>query len=683
MATEFDLAQTFYIDKDAVRQADTIFITSVDLYFKNKPVAGKTKTGIFKPGVSVYICPVDNDAPNIEAAYPEVARIEYDSIIETTTAVTPTTFTFNFPVPIKTAQSYALLIKLDGSDDDFRLWWNKAGEKILNTTTGTQVSSGKVDGYFYTLTGGKSLTALKDADLKFNIKIARFTSLSTTYKIHNHENEFIKFFANSITGSFKGGEYVWQNTAPSTGNVIVTSNNTTIVGNGTSFSSTLQVGNKFVITDGSLGNADVRTVVSIANNTSMVIDTPPSFSNATAKYLKTPVATVFAYNAMTERLTLENSTANSTVLFSNNAFVYGVDSLARCKIEFLEKFEANYVRPAYNISTPAGTFTNAAINIANSSFYQSPSNKTLVENGEIEFIDSYPAAFASRSVEVQNGATLFDNSKSFESEITFNTTNIYTSPFAKEENLDIFVTRYEINNSAVGESGPSGNALSKYVSKRVVLADGQDAEDLRVYLSAYKPANTNIFVYGKFHNNVDSEPFDDKSWSLLELVTDKGLLSNPYNRDDIIELEYKVPYYQPGTAVDGLYTTENGNNVILGVGATVNTNISVNDVVRVYQPNFPNNHIISVVTAANTSSLTIADSISNTSMVSTGLKIEKIIDKNSAFINIQNSNIIRYYNSTYAALDGYKNFSIKIVLLSDTDHRVPHVNDLRAIAVSA
>ena len=62
---------------------------------------------------------------------------------------------------------------------------------------------------------------------------------------------------------------------------------------------------------------------------------------------------------------------------------------------------------------------------------------------------------------------------------------------------------------------------------------------------------------------------------------------------------------------------------------------------------------------------------------------DKITEKNSGFINIQNNNVIRYYNSSYSAFDGYKNFAIKIVLLSATEYRVPHVNDIRAIAVSA
>jgi hypothetical protein len=202
-------------------------------------------------------------------------------------------------------------------------------------------------------------------------------------------------------------------------------------------------------------------------------------------------------------------------------------------------------------------------------------------------------------------------------------------------------------------------------------------------LTAYKPANTDIAVYAKLLHAADPDAFDDKSWTQLELVTSANLLSNPYNRDDVIELEYKIPNYHTITTVDGLYTTQLSNTVIVSTSTTVNTSISVGDVVKVYQPNFPNNHVISIVTAANTSSLTIADPVSNTSMVSSGLLVGKVVEKNSAFVNIQNNGVVRYYTATGAAYDEYKTFAIKIVLLSDTDYRVPHVNNMRAIAVSA
>lgn len=683
MATEFDLAQTFFIDKSSVLQSDTVFITSVDLFLEAKPVAGKTKTGIYKPGMSVYICPVENDLPKLDQASTEVARVEYDSINTSTTSTTATRFTFNYPVPVTSNRSYAFLIKLDGSDNDFALWWNRAGENILNTTSASSVSSGKVDGYFYMLTEGQVLTPMKDADLKFNINVARFSADTATFKLYNSNNEFFKYYANSISGNFKGGEYVWQNTASSTGTLNISKTSTSIVGTTTSFSSTLQVGDKFVITDGTVGNADVRTVVSIANNTSMVIDATPSFTNTAASYKITPVGTVYDFVAVAERMVLEDSTANSTVYFTSNATLYGVDSQASCKIESIIDYQANFVRPAYNITTPSGTYTNVSINVANSTFGKSAGNKVPAEIDVVTYISGYPASFASRSHEVLNGATLFEGSKSFEAEIVFTTTNRYCSPYAKQDNMDLYVSRYEVSNNYSGEYNATGNAISKYISKRVVLADGQDAEDLRVYLTAYKPANTDILVYAKMISNADPEPFDDKNWTKLELITDTNLLSSSSNRDDVKEFEYKIPYYQTGVAAAGLYTTALGNNVVVGVGATVNTEISVNDLVKIYQPTFPNNHIISIVTAANTSSITIADSVSNTSMVTTGLQIEKISEKNSGFINIQNGNVVRYYNSSYSAYDGYKNFAIKIVLLSDRDYIVPHVNNMRAIALSA
>ena len=103
MATEFDLAQSFYIDPESVLNADTIYITGIDLYFNQKPVEGKTKTGISKPGVSLYVCPVVNEVPDLEEYYSDsVARLEYDSISTSNTATTATSFSFDFPVPIKT-----------------------------------------------------------------------------------------------------------------------------------------------------------------------------------------------------------------------------------------------------------------------------------------------------------------------------------------------------------------------------------------------------------------------------------------------------------------------------------------------------------------------------------------------------------------------------------------------------
>ena len=57
----FNLAQTFFVDADAAQQASSVYVTSIDLYFYGKPTAGKTKSGISKPGVSLFLCNTNTD----------------------------------------------------------------------------------------------------------------------------------------------------------------------------------------------------------------------------------------------------------------------------------------------------------------------------------------------------------------------------------------------------------------------------------------------------------------------------------------------------------------------------------------------------------------------------------------------------------------------------------------------
>ena len=56
---------------------------------------------------------------------------------------------------------------------------------------------------------------------------------------------------------------------------------------------------------------------------------------------------------------------------------------------------------------------------------------------------------------------------------------------------------------------------SRYISKNVILADKQDAEDLNCYLTAYRPTGTQFFVYGKFLNGSDTDTFSNKDWSYM------------------------------------------------------------------------------------------------------------------------------------------------------------------------
>ena len=85
------------------------------------------------------------------------------------------------------------------------------------------------------------------------------------------------------------------------------------------------------------------------------------------------------------------------------------------------------------------------------------------------------------------------------------------------------------------------NAHARYVTRRVVLDDTQDAEDLRVYLTGYKPSGTDIKVYYKIHNQEDEELFDDKLWVEMTQSTNSTTVSDSEDREDFKEFEYVVP----------------------------------------------------------------------------------------------------------------------------------------------
>jgi hypothetical protein len=89
----------------------------------------------------------------------------------------------------------------------------------------------------------------------------------------------------------------------------------------------------------------------------------------------------------------------------------------------------------------------------------------------------------------------------------------------------------------IGETEKSGGpALCRYISRKVTLNDGFDSGDLRVYLTAYKPIEAQIYVYAKFLSSSDPESFEDKKWQLLTSLSNANFVS--VNQNDYRELVF-------------------------------------------------------------------------------------------------------------------------------------------------
>ncbi len=100
-----------------------------------------------------------------------------------------------------------------------------------------------------------------------------------------------------------------------------------------------------------------------------------------------------------------------------------------------------------------------------------------------------------------------------------------------------------------GEDKKSGgNSKARYMTRRVTLADGFDSGDLRVYLTAYKPSGSNIYVYYKLLSGSDADAFDDKNYQLMGQLGNANFVSTS-------ETDYRELVFAPGT-------TDLANNAI-------------------------------------------------------------------------------------------------------------------------
>jgi hypothetical protein len=117
-----------------------------------------------------------------------------------------------------------------------------------------------------------------------------------------------------------------------------------------------------------------------------------------------------------------------------------------------------------------------------------------------------------------------------------------------------------INNQNNGEFGNYGVADARYISKKVVLADGQEAEDIKVIISAYKPPGTDVDVFVRVQNEEDNDEFRDKHYTKLDQITSSLIFSSVTQENDYREFEYGFPSTNATSL--GAFKFSGNNNVV-------------------------------------------------------------------------------------------------------------------------
>ena len=397
--------------------------------------------------------------------------------------------------------------------------------------------------------------------MKFQLYKAAFTSASGTFNMTNKDHEF--FTLSSYAGKFKRGESVFVSGSNLAGTIAANTTSQTITGNGTTFTSSFAVGEHIVYKDGT--DNQVLKVTAIANNTSMSVSEYPSSANNAGLYLKTVSGVVDYFNTSGSiiRLILENSSAKTGLIFANNNVLIGEDSGATATIETVDALPVSYIQPQFyrtNFTRTKSTLRATALSNGTSNYLGGASSNIDFDdnkyfNGTATYIKSKSLAPTERSFVLT--MDLFNTATSTRD----------TSPFIDHQISTVDVYEHLINNDLTDENtNDEGAASSKYITKTVELADGLDADDIKIWLTAYKPSGSDITVYAKFKNSADSADFDQIPWTKLKVVGRNNFTSSSVNRFDFKEFEYAMDttgFQANGTTVTSTATAA-GSAVLEG-----------------------------------------------------------------------------------------------------------------------
>ena len=700
----FNYIQTFYVNPQTVANAPEVMLTSIDVFFKAKPVRGATVSGAVAPTVNAWICEVENDSPfETRQLRNSMTLIPYDLINTSQDASAATVIGFKDPVRLATGKHYGLVLKFN--DPGFDVWQNVLGDRLVTdgqiTNTLSVGSRGTHGGKLYVPTNTSSHRSLSDRDLKFKVKVARYTANNITISLVNKDYEFFTI-DNTNTGAFIGGEYIYQDIANASGTVTVSTNSLNVVGVATTFTNLLG-GAKILVQSG--GSKQILSVNAITNATHMTIASLPAFSASGIGYKVPPVGLAYNIDYPKNKLILVDSTANTTNKFAvSGGRIIGERSGATANIASIDRYPVDNFKPSFLIGNPSGSTFTLNYRIANSANQLSSTSTNI---NLLQMNDSATTGYIlSRSVEV-DGSNLFgDRKKSVVANlnIAVSTAEIdrFSVPYATTRELDFYFYQNDINNvytetRTVGlssianydtETGANGLAKSKYVSKVIKFAQDKYAEDIVVYLTGYRPAGTEIKVYAKIHNAADRESFQSKAWTPLVLKDNIDRFSST-DPNDMYEFTYgfdTAPELQ--AALPGTGTITYGSNSI-ATTSNHSATVTAGDLIRIRDQDF-GNHEVFVVSAANTTAIETYRNITTSTLVSSpgrptrsDIVIDKLKYRNVAWNNVENDNTVRYVNSEYVEFDRYTSMQIKIVLLATQSHIVPKVDAIQVIGVSA
>ena len=504
------LAQTFFIKKGMGKGSNTVFISKVDLFFRRKSNVN---------GVTITLREVVNGYPSGAILPFSKKHLKPSEVNVSNDASSATEVEFDAPVRMDVEKEYAVVIMPDANDPNYLHYTAKVGG--TDFATGGSVVMDWGDGVLFTSTNNRAWKSYQDEDIKFNLYRHEFNSATGTITLTNDDHEFLTL--SDWDGRFTPGEIVYK-TVSNGYSVAMVQNTNVITQSGNDFAVDYAAGDYIMVTAGS--NSEIFRIASVDSSTQMTTDHPCPFNGASATGKPLVAGKVSHYNKRTaNELHLKQSSATNSKKFVATDTITGFTSGTEGTIGSVDNINISYVQPLIQKSNDSVTTTQL--------------KGTFTDPGNVSATYDMNMNFGQNNEFTRKGAVIYSKSNNFINPKTFdikvdmaNKSNVTSTPFVDLELATLLAYQYQVTNTAA--------TTSKYISKRIELAEDLDAEDLNVYLTGYRPNGTNIKVYIRPQHAQDSAAFDTINWIELEMIEGNNTYSSSVNTSDFREYRYAV-----------------------------------------------------------------------------------------------------------------------------------------------
>lgn len=456
-------------------------------------------------------------------------------------------FTITFPTPLflMAEKQYAIVLHPEAVNPNYYFWVSRIGQTDVNT--GLPVNSRVGSGTLFTTNNDYVWDIVPDVDLTCTFNRASFVT-NTTGQVFLGNKPVDKLAITSVSAPLtrygdimRTGDKLTLSSI--TGGTIAVTDR--LVG-GTSNvnTSVLSIATKYYMANTGFVTGETVTVRTAAGALKGVTATVAAVANSSGTLSK------YRATSNTISIVLNNSTggfeANDRVLnFTTNDYAT-VNAVSRFRYSVLD-VEPSYLKFSKNT---------LEFEIKGYSNTGSIVDFTRINPNENYYFADEMAVY-SRTTELAS----YSGNRTSQLRVNMSTTSDYMSPVIDlGRSHGVFIDNI-INNDVTGETNPTGgNLLNKYISKTITLAEGQDAEDLQVILTAYRPPNTDVRVWVKILHAEDSDSFNNvRGWIELD-KTDSTIYSALANRNDFKEFTFGFPTsYMTGPLGQVQYT--NSQNI--------------------------------------------------------------------------------------------------------------------------